>query len=363
MAESTAISWADATFNPWVGCEKVSPGCAHCYAETLVTGRMNRPGTWGAEGIRERTAASTWRHPAAWARKARAGLLPNGESSYGRRPRVFCASLADVFEPRPELEPWRAELFEHVIAATPELDWLVLTKRPELARDWLNRFYDRSDEAQGHAAGARASWAPLPNVWLGTSIENARFTWRADALRECPAAVRFISAEPLLGSLFLGPREGREMPSDGDMRSSLNLDYIDWVIVGGESGGPDARPMHQRWARELLEACLWRQKHRLEDGLGPDIAYGPRPAFHFKQWGSWTPDPEGRDPNGVWLALNGSRRTSFAADAYDDLPDGSMRVRYAGPAPTAGGHHLDGVAWHEFPAVTPREALTERTLF
>lgn len=353
MAEDTAISWADATFNPWVGCEKVSPGCAHCYAETLVTGRMNRPGTWGADGVRERTAPSTWRHPLSWARKARAGLLPNGKSSYGRRPRVFCASLADVFEPRPELEPWRSELVD-LICETPELDWLVLTKRPELARDWWKKW--RHDQTYPESPFEAIT---IPhNVWMGTSVENARFTWRADALREIPAAVRFISAEPLLGSLVTPGRY-----DDLLWRNPLNLAGIDWLIVGGESGGPAARPMHPRWARELRDLCLANPAvHALTCDLDDDCSC-PRPAFHFKQWGSWTPDPDGRDPNGSWLGLNGSRRSSFAADAYDDLPDGSMRVRYAGQQPAAGGHHLDGVAWHEFPAVTPREAHSERTLF
>jgi protein gp37 len=109
VAESTGIAWCDATFNPWVGCEKVSPGCAHCYAETLVTGRMARPGTWGADGTASAHVAVDWKKPLRWARLARDGKLPDGsDNPDGHRPRVFCASLADVFEERDELDEWRA---------------------------------------------------------------------------------------------------------------------------------------------------------------------------------------------------------------------------------------------------------------
>src|SRR5262249_52000215 len=143
MAEQTGISWCDATFNPWIGCEKVSPGCAHCYAEELVVrGRLNRPDAWGPGGVRHRTAASTWRHPVRWNRLAAEGRLPDGsENPDGHRPRVFRASLADVFEPRPELAEWRYELFD-LIMGTPHLDWLLLTKRPEEARAWLKAWYE-----------------------------------------------------------------------------------------------------------------------------------------------------------------------------------------------------------------------------
>ena len=279
MAEATGIGWTDATFNPWIGCEKVSPGCAHCYAETLVHGRMGRPGTWGADGTRQVTSDSNWRKPLQWARLAREGKLPDGTPNLdGHRPRVFCASLADVFEERPELEDPRARLF-CLIAATPELDWQLLTKRPEFARDWLFDY----------------GWFnyPQPNVWIGVSIENARHTWRADVLREIPAAVRFISAEPLLGSLYpekcgsvayptsavggsyvcererghrghhvsrygagaewLGDRIWIGERATTEYAKPLDLTGIDWVIVGGESG-PGARPMRLDWAREILEA-------------------------------------------------------------------------------------------------------------
>lgn len=213
MAEQTGISWCDATFNPWVGCSKVSPGCAHCYAETLVTGRMGRAGTWGDDGVRERTSPGLWQKPTHWAALAREGRLPNGdENKDGHRPRVFCASLADVFEPRPELEPWRFDLFA-LIDATPELDWLVLTKRPDHALEWLEQWYVEHGVRTGKFVSAWSSrdglgWGCPQNLWMGVSIENSRHTFRADILRQIPAPVRFISAEPLLGSLFQGRPPG-----------------------------------------------------------------------------------------------------------------------------------------------------------
>jgi protein gp37 len=293
VAETTGIEWCDSTFNPWIGCEKVSPGCAHCYAETLVTGRMGRAGTWGADGVRQRTSPANWRKPLQWERQADAFY-----AEHGHRRRVFCASLADVFEPRRELRSWRTELFE-LIARTPRLDWLVLTKRPEEARDWLfewdqiygyGTWVTRDDEHHG--------WGCPSNLWIGTSIENARHTWRADVLREIPAAVRFISAEPLLGSLFDLPRGSLHVPIvDGelqltgedlqaamratpDQRAPLDLTGIDWLIAGGESG-PNARPMDPDWARELRDACV-------DNGV----------AFFFKQHGGRTPKAGGKTLDG-----------------------------------------------------------------
>lgn len=194
MAEQSKIEWCDATFNPWWGCEKVSPACAHCYADTLSKRYAAGKQLWGAGHEFRFFGDKHWQEPLKWAR-----LLP---SKLGRRPRVFCASMADVFEERPELHEPRARLF-HLIDETPELDWLILTKRPEFMRDWLNANIASRAERDGEALRWK-TWAqrPFPNVWLGVSIENARFTWRADVLREIPAAVRFISAEPLLGSLF-----------------------------------------------------------------------------------------------------------------------------------------------------------------
>lgn len=243
MSERTGIEWTDHTFNPWWGCEKVSPGCAHCYAEG-VSNRYEGPGLWGAGHRFRFFGEKHWQAPLRWNRRAEAE---------GVRRRVFCASMADVFEERPELEEHRARLFD-LIEQTPLLDWQVLTKRPEFARDWIAR--------EGWAAGLEPR-----NVWMGVSIENARHTWRADVLRAIPAAVRFISAEPLLGSLFerasdltYGRAIDRSVTEDEAVeimaraRRPLDLTGIDWVIVGGESG-KGARPFDVGWAREIVSAC------------------------------------------------------------------------------------------------------------
>ena len=307
MAADSKIEWCDATFNPWWGCERVSPACAHCYADTLAT-RYGFGDTWGSEHGFRFFGDKHWDEPLKWARTLPAKL--------GRRPRVFCASMADVFEERDELAPHRHRLFE-LTAATPELDWLLLTKRPTAARDFLfeidtqsgiaGNWITRDDDYFG--------WGCLANVWVGVSIENARFTWRADVLREIPAAVRFISAEPLLGSLYpKGNSNGSDQPhhrgsvdgrsgeggsgdrgrqgtpgsdarvdQEGRGRAPLSLDGIDWVIIGGESG-PKARPFHLEHARELIEACDTEAGHPLpavfvkQLGAKPVThAYGPEP--------------------------------------------------------------------------------------
>lgn len=294
MSETTGISWADSTFNPWVGCSKVSPGClgARCYAESWAI-RYADGAVWGAAGVRRRTSEALWRKPLGWDRDHE-----RFEAEHGHRRRVFCASLADVFEPRPELDPWRADLFD-LIERTPNLDWLLLTKRPDYAKAWL---------VDGRSA-------TLPTVWMGVSIENSRFTWRADVLREIPAAVRFVSAEPLLGSLFEDARSpSQDAPTVEErrrVRAPLDLTGIDQVIVGGESGGRSSRPMRVEWAREIRDEVL--ELGYLVGSGGPH--FYPRPAFHFKQWGS-------HDADGV----------------------------YRGSAPTSGGHLLDGVAWREIPS-------------
>jgi protein gp37 len=201
--KDTAIEWADDTFNPWWGCTKVSPGCTHCYAETL----SNRYGkdVWGPGKERWRTSAKYWEGPIAWDRKA---------AREGKRRRVFCASMADVFDPEVPMH-WRSDLYD-LIRKTPNLDWMLLTKRPGLIKSLS---------------------APPETVWLGTSVEDQR---RADEripeLLAVPAAIHFLSVEPLLEPV------------------QLNLQGIDWVIVGGESG-PRPSAMSIEWARAPRDQC------------------------------------------------------------------------------------------------------------
>jgi protein gp37 len=211
MADKTAIAWCCHTFNPWIGCHKVSQGCTHCYAEALVTKRMGEPGLWGLTGGRRRTSKALWRKPLKWNLDA---LMDNEPA------RVFCASLADVFEDRVDTNAWRPEVFD-LIRSTPWLDWQLLTKRPEnLARmlpdDWGDGY---------------------PNVWLGTSIENNAVVHRASELTSVPSYVHFVSYEPAIGPL-----------------DELPLADIEWVIVGGESG-PGYRHMDLSWAHDMRRRC------------------------------------------------------------------------------------------------------------
>lgn len=251
MGDNTNISWCDATFNPWIGCVKVSPGCKFCYAETLVTNRM-RLNVWGPPKTteRKRTSESTWKQPLAWNRKAQ---------REGKRAKVFCASLADVFEDHPQVAPWREELFA-LIEQTPHLDWQLLTKRPENLRKFLPQ-----------------KWLaePRPNVWLGTTVEDrARAVARVTHLLATPAAVHFLSMEPLLEDVDLTDIVDyedecgtcREPVRFDALRASLwcacciegrepsALAKVSWVIVGGESG-PGARPFNIDWARLTVARC------------------------------------------------------------------------------------------------------------
>ena len=209
MGVNTSISWVHATFSPWTGCTRVSPGCDHCYAETLARRFPATFGAWGPAAPRKRAAVATWRAPLAWEQRA-AGL--------GVGLRVF-PSMCDPFD-NAAPEASRADLFA-LIAVTPHLDWLLLTKRPQNIRKMLPR-----DWGSGYA-----------NVWLGVSTENqAEADRRIPLLQKIPAAIRFLSVEPLLE------------------RVQLDLRGIHWAILGGESG-PGARPMQLAWARDVRDQC------------------------------------------------------------------------------------------------------------
>ena len=213
--ENSKIEWTDNTFNPWIGCQKVSHGCDRCYAEAMMDHRYGRV-EWGPHGERKRTSEQNWKMPLSWERQAR-------ES--GRHIRVFCASLADVWDNKVPTE-WRVELFE-LICETPHLDWLLLTKRPGNTEKML-------EKATLHLK----PW-PWPNVWLGTTAEDQEhYDQRWKMLRRIPAAVHFLSYEPALGPIEL----------------SANAGPPDWVICGGETGH-GARFMKPRWARDLRDQC------------------------------------------------------------------------------------------------------------
>ncbi len=240
----TKIEWADYTFNPWIGCTKVSPGCEHCYAEVYG----NRFGVeWGPRGLRRRTSDSNWRKPLSWNDKA------NRESV---TPRVFCASLADVFERNVQTEQWLPDLFK-MIERCDGLTWLLLTKRPENVWSLIenNVGFRRPDV-----------WlSENPHVWIGTSVENQeQADKRIPMLLRIPASRRFLSCEPLLGPVDLS----KWIYTDGGKPWQMD---VHWVIAGGESG-TEARPMHPALARSLRDQCM---------------AAGV--SFFFKQWGEYGP--------------------------------------------------------------------------
>ena len=271
MAENSGIEWTDHTFNPWMGCTKVSPACKNCYAERDFDHRYKKV-NWGPSGERRMTTDANWNKPIKWNREATAS-----------RPRVFCASLADVFEDwqGPILDHNATQLFTHdngnivrladanvdapyhreatmddlrkrlwaLIDATPNLDWLLLTKRPEN----FDRMWDR---------------ASRENVLLGTSIENQewadkRLSYLHNAKRYGFVSKTFVSAEPLVGGVIL---QGN---ANGKTYNHLGDGGLDWVITGGESG-PAARPCEPDWFRSLRDQC---------EATGTP--------FHFKQWGEF----------------------------------------------------------------------------
>ena len=229
MARDSKIEWTDHTFNPWWGCTKVSPACDHCYAEAWA--RRLGFDVWAAGKPRRFPSEAYWRQPHSW----------NAEAARsGTRFRVFCASMADVFEWKKGLAPWRHRLWG-VIEETPNLDWLLLTKRPHLVQ---------------RLVPWKGEWPA--NVWLGTTVEGQRWAdKRLPHLADTGARIRFVSCEPLLDQVKLDPW--------------LESEAIHWVIAGGESG-PQARPSDPDWFYDILDQC---------------IAFGT--PFHFKQWGDWAP--------------------------------------------------------------------------
>ena len=348
MSKNTKIEWAHHTFNPWVGCTKVSPACDHCYAE----GWAKRSGIvkWGAHAERRRTSESTWRQPIKW----------NAEAErLGVRYRVFCSSLADVFD-NAVPEQWRIALMK-LICETPHLDWLLLTKRIGNASAMLETAF----RAVHHQ---REGWADnfLPNVWIGATICN-----QEEADRDIPkllavsATKRFLSMEPLLGPVNLMDI------SDGHADSTIPIGYwqenldtedsppavghnaltgerwqrfgewnehgaaVDWVIVGGESG-PGARPMHTDWARSLRDQC--------------HVAGVP---FLFKQWGEWREPLEGEEfdtsmgraakPPAFILSETGT----VHCFENEHIVNGKAVIKVG---KKSAGRVLDGSEWNEVPA-------------
>lgn len=360
MGAYSLIEWCHHTFNAWIGCWKISPACQFCYApHTTPVRRARADGTelWGRDADRLMLSDGYWRQPILWDRAAAAA---------GERHRVFVNSLADVAEDRPDLAGPRERLAA-TIQATPNLDYLWLTKRPE---------------DLGRLASAAFGWDVMahgfpPNVWAGTTVESRDYLWRVAELMEIPKTTLFISAEPLLEDLMeVGPglgnlarflhrderRPGAAVecyPFDG-VKAIPDHDWksgrIRWVICGGESSkiaSEAVRPMHPVWARSLRDECE-------RSGV----------AYFFKQWGDhapWDADQLSRAtvaqlvesgkvslgmrmmPDGTTPA-SGTRVGRAELDRY--MAEGVHMVRVG---KKAAGRLLDGRTWDEIP--TPEVVL------
>lgn len=330
MGANSAISWTDHTFNPWIGCQKVSAACANCYAAVDSPARVSRAHgleLWGPAATAKRrvTGSGNWNQPKKW----------NGESARqhwrgGQRMRVFCASQADIFEDftgdvvndkgQPlyteydcsgavkwstyplngepmKLDDARVRLFQ-LMEETASLDWLLLTKRPEnilrmVPEHWRQAFPG--------------------NIWVGTTVEDqAAADLRIPQLLTVPASVRFLSCEPLLGPVdVFRPLIQSPVTIAGHPWG----EYLHWVIAGGESG-PSARISSIDWVRNLRDDCL---RH--------DVP------FHFKQWGEWVEFDQVNFPD--------------QSKPRQELSDGD----YFRVGRTAAGRLLDGREWNEFPKV------------
>ena len=256
MSNNTGIEWTDATWNPVTGCTEVSPGCDHCYAKTFAERWRGTPGHYFQQGFDVQLRPDKLDLPMRW-----------------RRPRrIFVNSMSDLFHDAVP-DDYIAQVFA-VMAAAAQHTFQVLTKRHARMRSLVSRgLLDLTDDV-AYGMGFKVMRWPLPNVWLGVSAETQQWAdIRIPALLDTPAAVRFVSAEPLLGPIDLRESFAKWVPAIDHPRWTPEpmRDVLHWVIVGGESGH-GARIMSPDWARDIRDQCI-------SAGV----------AFLFKQWGSWAP--------------------------------------------------------------------------
>lgn len=358
MADTTNISWADMTFNPWIGCTRIAPACDGCYAAHLMETRMHRA-EWGGpgkgNGTRVRTSATNWRKPLAWNAKA---------AKEGTRPFVFCASLADVFD-NAVPDEWRRDLFD-LIRSTPHLVWLLLTKRPQNIAKMAEKAGGLPENA---AIGTTVEDQPRANINVQALLQASVDLWHA----KTRPLFLFLSCEPLIGPVdltafqeypkseyFTDALRGKVWmrPEDNDIPTTRFVqngrDYIglchsiQWVIVGGETdqGEHKARPAHPNWVRSLRDQCA---------------AAGV--AFHFKQWGEYVPqlgsvtlDDDPEISRYDWMEWTGEEWEHWHKPMWCDELDPDHSMIRAGKRKT--GRFLDSIEHNARPAVP---ALTVKT--
>ncbi len=347
MSDKSSIEWTDATWNPVTGCTEVSPGCDNCYAKTFAERWRGTPGHHFEQGFDVVLRPERLDQPLRW-KKPR---------------RVFVNSMSDLFhEAIPD--EFIGEVFGRMGCA-PQHTFQVLTKRHGRMRSLLRRWSDHStkgctcpqDERCSVPVDVKHGSWPLPNVWLGVSVENQQWAdIRIPVLLETPAAVRWLSCEPLLGPVDLhavpglngqyghaGRHNGIGTPECPRMSHHHHDERcrfpIDWVVVGGESG-PGARPMHPDWARSLRDQCA--------------AASVP---FFFKQWGNWAPlAPVDARPGDSIVTDDGAVH-QIPRDRFDSFPLELRRRSYAvrRDGKKAAGRELDGRTWDEYPAAVGQE--------
>lgn len=346
MGDKTGIEWTDATWNPVTGCDKVSPGCDHCYAETFAERWRGTEGHYFANGFDVQLRPDKLALPLRWTKPRK----------------VFVNSMSDLFHDKVPDE-YIAKVFAVMLLAQRHT-FQVLTKRHGRMRSLLNShafwtrvLYEALDDElpAGDCDGWQLSLHYLPNVWLGVSTEDQQWAdIRIPALLDTPAAVRWISAEPLLGPIDLtrrqfdsdgfeltywltgrpywGKPEPQPCPNGGTIEmSALEIGpRLDWVVVGGESG-PGARPMHPDWARSLRDQCA-----------------GAGVPFLFKQWGEWlgvlTPEYDLREPQ-AWV----SKATGAVADEENAMAIGGDWTGMWRLGKKRAGRELDGRTWDQYP--------------
>jgi protein gp37 len=358
MAETTSIGWCDSTFNPWIGCSPVSPGCDHCYAEEMMDARLH-VAKWGPGNPRYRTLPRNWENPVKWNRNA-----ASFAKKHKRRRRVFCASAGDWLDNEVPIE-WYVDLLR-LIMSTPNLEWLLLTKR-------VGNFRKRMQEATDFLLAVGGSenydlltwieqWVsgqPPAHVAIGSSTVNQPEANREiPKLLRTPARMRFVSIEPCLSHIDLTrivikesdePERGKPPVSFNALRGWYggygDPAKLDWVIVGGESG-KNARPIHPDWVRSLRYQCVTA-----------------RVPFFFKQWGEYadlTNDAPGskrhRKSTGDQIFLASGeivgagyrhRRHAMGMVAEDWRERGAAWMGKVGKK--LAGRELDGREWSEFP--------------